>query len=436
MWIGLDDTDSRTGGCTTYVAFEIIQQLIAQGYMLVGYPRLVRLNPQVPWKTRGNGAIAFQIETGTGKDCCVGRYNDDCFFMNQKGIASNVDINTVQSTVHACIEKYAEFSSENTNPAYVLCPTAIASDLYKKAVHELVTKQMVLQEIEKVHGAYHLFKNGRGIIGAASAISWDPQTDRTYELIAYRMESCWGTKRKVTAQSVIDMDAACSSTFNNYDYANKSMCIVPNSPCPILYGIRGDDVTVLPRCQQMIQSEAVHAWMIFASNQGTGEHLKKKSIAAISPYTSVIVQGTVSKKPVRLHGGHVIFAITDDTGNTIDCAAYEPTKQFRDVVDQLQIGDIVEIYGGIREEPLTVNIEKINIVKLTEVFEKIENPVCPVCGKHMRSRGSSQGYRCKICKTTAEKPVMQKKKRNLTEGFYEVPVCAMRHLSKPLKRMR
>ena len=69
------------------------------------------------------------------------------------------------------------------------------------------------------------------------------------------------------------------------------------------------------------------------------------------------------------------------------------------------------------------------------MFENVENPVCSVCGKHMKSRGQSQGYKCKTCKTTADKPVIKKQKRNLKKSFYEVPVCARRHLSKPLKRM-
>ncbi len=133
-------------------------------------------------------------------------------------------------------------------------------------------------------------------------------------------------------------------------------------------------------------------------------------------------------------GGHVIFKMKDTT-EEIDCAAYEPTKKFREVVRELDIGDKVEVYGGVREKPLTVNLEKINVEYIEKKVEKIENPVCSKCGKHMKSKGAGQGYKCKNCGTKSEKPVLRERKRDIAIGFYEVPVCARRHISKPLKRM-
>ena len=100
------------------------------------------------------------------------------------------------------------------------------------------------------------------------------------------------------------------------------------------------------------------------------------------------------------------------------------------------MGDVVEVYGGIRRQPLTVNIEKIRIEHLTTIVEKIENPVCSNCGKHMKSKGKDQGYKCKVCGTKSDKPIVREKKRTIQTGFYEVPVCARRHLSEPLKRRR
>ena len=99
------------------------------------------------------------------------------------------------------------------------------------------------------------------------------------------------------------------------------------------------------------------------------------------------------------------------------------------------IGDIVEVYGGVREKPLTVNLEKIDIKYLEKQVEKVENPFCPKCGKHMKSKGTGQGYKCIICGNKSNKPILIEKQRNIGIGFYEVPVCARRHLSKPLKRI-
>ena len=53
----------------------------------------------------------------------------------------------------------------------------------------------------------------------------------------------------------------------------------------------------------------------------------------------------------------------------------------------------------------------------------------------MKSKGAGQGYKCIKCGNRSNHPRLKKKKRDIKTGFYEVPVCARRHLSKPLKRM-
>jgi len=51
--IGFDDTDSISGKCTTNLAFKIVSKLTGQPWVtFVDYPLLVRLNPNIPWKTR------------------------------------------------------------------------------------------------------------------------------------------------------------------------------------------------------------------------------------------------------------------------------------------------------------------------------------------------------------------------------------------------
>jgi tRNA(Ile2)-agmatinylcytidine synthase len=184
-----------------------------------------------------------------------------------------------------------------------------------------------------------------------------------------------------------------------------------------------------------VKSEPIDSWMLFETNQGTDDHLQRKSIVQIKPFESVIVQGKVVEDPFTIQGGHVLYSLQDNTG-TISCAAYEPTKEFRHSVRGLSAGDLVEVYGGVREHPLTINLEKICVKQLTSLTEKMENPVCPKCGKHMKSKGTNQGYKCIKCGTTSTQPIIQLKLRSIKSGFYEVPVCARRHLSKPLKRMK
>jgi tRNA(Ile2)-agmatinylcytidine synthase len=61
MLIGIDDTDSPAGMCTTYLGAVLARRLIRE-HMQVREARLVRLNPNVTFKTRGNAAIMLDVE--------------------------------------------------------------------------------------------------------------------------------------------------------------------------------------------------------------------------------------------------------------------------------------------------------------------------------------------------------------------------------------
>ena len=61
--IGFDDTDSPKGMCTTFLAYKIVDLLQKQKIEFLDFPRLIRFNPNIPWKTRGNGAVSIRIKT-------------------------------------------------------------------------------------------------------------------------------------------------------------------------------------------------------------------------------------------------------------------------------------------------------------------------------------------------------------------------------------
>ncbi|MFO1535851.1 MAG: hypothetical protein ABR586_09320, partial [Thermoplasmatota archaeon] len=70
MLLAFDDTDGPEGGCTTHLAFRVLLEL--PRLALAGLPRLVRLNPNVPWKTRGNGAVVLPLGLPEGPSVRVG----------------------------------------------------------------------------------------------------------------------------------------------------------------------------------------------------------------------------------------------------------------------------------------------------------------------------------------------------------------------------
>ena len=57
MWLGLDDTDSLDGGCTTLVFHQLLDALPCE----YGEPRLTRLWPFAAQRTRGNASLSVEL---------------------------------------------------------------------------------------------------------------------------------------------------------------------------------------------------------------------------------------------------------------------------------------------------------------------------------------------------------------------------------------
>ncbi len=427
MYIGVDDTDSTEGMCTTYLATELIREF--SDFDLLGFPRLVRLNPNVPWKTRGNAAICIRLGEGKGEPKVIGRIAGKDILCYEKGTPSEPS-KEVFRRARDLIERLARFEDPKTNPGLAISSRKPPAALYWKAVRQVVE---LAPHLEAANPQFcHGWKNKRGLIGAVSAMAWQPQ-DHTYELIAYREPKKWGTPRDVNAASVMMMDMKFPGTFNNYDYELEHVAFAPASPCPILYGIRGDGYDYLPAAMKAVKSEKIDRWVIFLTNQGTDDHIIPASVSNLRPFTSVKVRARVIAMPRMIEGGHLIFSITNGRAS-VDCTIYEPAKNFRRVGEQLRPGDIIMVMGTVREEPFTINVEKLFVEELAESIVKVANPLCRKCNKRMKSIGKGQGYKCQRCGAKAKDAEFAQEERALEPGWYEPPVGARRHLSKPLKR--
>ncbi len=412
LYIGIDDTDSSYGMCTTYISSVIISKLKDCGYDISGYPSLIRLNPFARFKTRGNGAVSFKLE-----------------------LKSSNEIEEVKKIVLENVQELSELQYENTNPGVVFYHGEIIDELKNfafKAIRDIVSIEDAENLINKVGAEFYKFKNGRGIIGALAAISC-PLEDKTYELLAYRVAENYGKERKIDHESVREMDRQTyPQTFDNVDH--KYVAIEPHTPCPVLYGIRGENPEVLIKARDIVRVlEPVERYCIFLTNQHTDMHLQKiERIADMEKFKCYTVHGTVKNKAQVIEGGHLIFTLTDRSGD-IECAAYEPTKQFREFVRELESGDKLMVSGGIGDKG-SLNLEKFELTDLATVYT-LKNPICE-CGKRMKSAGANKGYKCHNCgiKLRDGKKEAIPVQRNIKEGFYEPSPMARRHLSKPFVR--
>ena len=411
--IGVDDTDSRTRGmCTTYLATRVAAALRADG---ASVPRtlLIRLNPAVEHKTRGNAALA---------------------------IHTDADPDHALSVAAAELAPLAETDDRRTSPGVVVAPgdpggvpTPVRSFSWR-AVRDILDRETAVEVAERAGYRHRGWSGGRGRIGALAAVgAWAANGDWTYERIAYRVFERCGTPREVDEASVFEAaEAGYPTVWDTVDRTAGEAVCVPNAPGPILYGIRGDDPDAVDAVADRIRGETVERTATFLTNQGTDAHLRDGTIGSLRDGRAYRVDGTVASDPETRRGGHVLFELHAPTrpDDRVECVAFEPTKRFRDRVRALRPGDDLTVCGEIGDG--TVKLEKFAVRSLRRTERT--TPTCDDCGRSMESAGRDQGYRCRDCGTTAAERATVTLDRDLDVGWYEVPPRARRHIAKPLVR--
>lgn len=420
--MGMDDIDSPRGGCTTHFASTLVEKLDKWHVEWLDYPNLIRLNPNIPYRTRGNGAVAlrFRVEANA--------------------------IPEILSETRRMVEGYAERGYPNTNPGFVMVigkppeqVTALAKLALWRAV-PMAAAQRITDELELKHFS---LGNGRGLIGALSAIGNLLLDDHTYEYLAYRPIDTHSRPRGIDVDSVVEMDRIMGDrVFSNIDPSSGEILIEPHGPDPVIYGIRGESPEYVIEAASYVRgAQAKERWTVFRTNQGTGEHLTHRvRVCDLRPYMAALVQGEIASAPLIIEGGHVVFSVSDGSG-TIDCAVYEPTKNLRETAHMLTIGDEVRLHSGVRpassSHGLTLNVEGLEVVRLSE-HVAVTNPVCPQCGKRLKSAGSGKGFKCSTCgfRTREAERIENPVARSIREGLYLPPLGAQRHLTRPMARLR
>ncbi len=413
--IGFDDTDSPRSMCTTFLAYKIVNYLKKERVDFLDYPYLIRFNPNIPWKTRGNGAVALSIKTSNPRK--------------------------IKKKIKQLVKLYSD-TKGGANPGLVFYENKTIpedfSNFSRLALWKLVNRQHVKKFVNSNKIETLSLGNGQGLVGAIGAIGYKFQ-DHTFELISYRQKSEFGKKREIDEDSVKKMqEKTFPLTFNSFDNKKNRVLITPHGPDPVFYGVRGENIKSVLEASKMIHTkEKLQGYLAFKTNQGTGDHLKNElDINELKPYSSGIITGIVSKKPLMKRGGHVIFSITKQ-GKEIQCAVYEPTK-ITSIALQLIQGDKLLVGGGVRKASKNyqriLNVELLKILKLEKDF-KLENPVCIKCKKKMKSKGKNQGFQCIKCGKKASKKIIHHESRKILPKLYIPAVSAHRHLTRPIQRI-
>ena len=369
MWLGLDDTDSLEGGCTTLVFHQLLDALPCE----YGEPRLTRLWPFAAQRTRGNAALSVEIFA----DESIIEWLDGYWNVNiapLKGIISDSE--------HSDREQYP------SDPGMTLFFEKPQEENYWRAVRG---------ESDFIEGGHQW--GGHGRIGAAASCAW-PAENVTWEGIAWRKD-----ERRVSEESLTTVDEM-KETFLCRDPRTNRGLIAPRGPCPVMFGVRATTHETAVAATQILldgSAETIGS-RVFCTNQATGDHIE-------SSITDFVETKTL------LTGGHVIindkYLIFSESGDVNRLAQW------------LGMGDSFECIG--LEYEGQIHVEALRVLE-SKVRQR---PLCE-CGTRMKSMGANQGVRCPKCKTKNEITWTEHFRTPTLQGWVQPPVDKRRHLAKTL----
>jgi tRNA(Ile2)-agmatinylcytidine synthase len=357
-WLGLDDTDHLGGGCTTWTMHQLLSSLPPE-VSVVGDPCLVRLYPMAKARTRGNAALAVEL-----------------------------DVRLDATTWHLWLEQYWEAHLATLaglwTPSTHAARTQVPSDpglvwfeskpppsFYRMAVAEEVAVDAAPEATWSA--------GGQGIIGATAAVAW-PLSVSTWEGIAWRQRHDRARQLDEGVMERLDHDpglVACR------DPRKGRSLLAPRGTSPVLFGLRGTNRSAVEQgVRDLVEAkgtEDVAGMRIFQTNQGSGDHLPPA------------LEATVDKVHI-LRGGHVALDTSEGTW-----LAFAPSDELRHLAAQLVTGDVVQGLGLVSDEEGREGLHLEALNHVAGPLRDTSRPLCPTCGIRMKSAGRHQGLRCPSC---------------------------------------
>ena len=418
-WLGLDDTDTVAGGCTTFVFHQLLENLPTN--VSVAETRLVRLWPLAKKRTRGNAAMAAELVL----------LDDDGNIIvdsEQKELATQSLLQHLDNWWNehiAPLKGAVEQSTHNDRPQV---PTEPGMVWFESQPNDSFYRMTVAQNIEmnQVPTAERTW-GSHGIIGATAAVSWSAQLV-TWEAIAWR-EDC--SKNREICERTLSVIDSWQGTFMSRDSRKGRSLIAPRGNCPVLFGVRArDEKTANNAAKKLLQAEATQSSIgmrTFLTNQASDDHL------------SQIYSGKVISTKI-LSRGHVIIKVNSDEIEKSDeeeeieegttWMAFAQSRDVKNLAQWFQAGDLIKGKGLISEDG-SLHLEKLKLIEASERNKR--RPPCERCGKTVKSQGKNNKLRCPACKNLQENIWIYNPQNPPHRGWVQPPTDHRRHLSRPLK---
>lgn len=389
-WLGLDDTDSLKGGCTTEVLFRLLNDLPDD--VSFRTPRLVRLWPFAKQRTRGNAAVAVELITENESELLI---HLDKWWQQHieslKGVLGTSD--------------HSERTQYPADPGMIWTSESMTDEAFYKSA---VSSEIELQNVPEVTRYW----GGNGRIGATAAVLW-PATQCTYEAIAWRSNEAEGRRQldEVALAEVEDL----KDTFLCRNPKLGTSLLAPRGNSPVLFGIRSwtkDGAQhALDILEQGNDTEPSKGSLVFQTNQATGDHLEE-------PVEAYVRSKSILKK------GHVVLETTQGTW-----MAFRQSGHIALLSQWVIKGDLL-IGNGLRDEDDVLHLE---LLKVKKSISEQKRPLCVRCNKSMKSMGKNQGLRCKKCNLTSDRGWVEVERIPPFQNWVQPPPSSRRHLSKPLE---
>ncbi len=334
-----DSFDKPNLGCTTHFISLLSLYLLKNGFDIPDPPMLIRHNPAIPWKTRGNASVRIDIKT------------DDISLLISKVKEFMKLIERVYEGGYLAILREGNYSLQG----------------YYKSISEVLDPEQLRRKV----GNMIVFEDGEPRAGALAAYLTPPTELKNFELIVYGYRET--SLPEEVCKIICDLEMALWPLI--HENCHNERCVAyPKGGKPVLIGIRGSEPCVLASLLPIIPYWE-HA-TLFKTNQHSLTHASLSSRESyLYEFKSVPISGEVRR-----------------VGEDVLVAGYRLYKE-SGITKPFKGGEFFKGFASILFKPGASAIASLS-GKLLDVSKKA--PSCPKCGGKMKSKG--RGIRvCKRC---------------------------------------